>query len=166
MESTKIIISELKGTINSNPEILYSFPPLDIADLESKNLITKFLPFGSKSGEFISSAFGKKKSILSYIFSIKNSSNRDNLVSISIIIAKKDNPDIYKPALKEIIDQLDNNKVLTEEILKTYLEVIFKGINKEEEIYIENILINLPEIFNEIKSKIIKTKPQIRGSFF
>ena len=122
--------------------------------------------YNTKSGEFISSAFGKKKTILSYIFTIKNEDNRDNLVSISIIIAKKDNPDIYKPALKEIIEQLDNNNVLTETILEAYLEVIFKGINQEEQIEIENISINLPEIFNEIKSKLIKPQPKLKGSFF
>ncbi|MFX0008428.1 MAG: hypothetical protein ACFFAV_17090 [Candidatus Hermodarchaeota archaeon] len=166
MESTKIIISELKGTINSNPEILYSFPPLDIADLESKNLITKFLPFGSKSGEFISSAFGMKKTILSYIFTIKNVDNRANLVSISIIIDKKANPALYKPALREIIEHLEENSLLTEDILKSNLETIFIGINEEKEIQIENISINLSSIFNEIKTKLIKPQPKLKGSFF
>ena len=44
MESTKIIISELKGTVNSNPEILQSFPPLKISDRQSVDLISKFHP--------------------------------------------------------------------------------------------------------------------------
>ena len=159
MESTKIIISDLKGTI-------CSYPTLEFTDNQLKNLISKFLPFGSTSGEFVSSPFGKKKTILSYVFKIKHLNNRDDLVSISIIINKKTDCELFKPALKEIIEQLENNNLLREDILKGNLENIFQGINEEKEIEIENISINLSKIFQEVKTQLIKPELQIRGSFF
>lgn len=165
MESSNIILCELKGITNSNPEILISYPNLEITDVESKNLIPKFLPYGSQTGDFVVNDLQKKK-VLSYIFNIKQLEHRDDLVSISVIIEKKKNIEVFKPILKEIIDELDKNGLLTEEILRDNLNTIFEGIYEEKIINIEYLSIDLSKKFKEIKSKLIKQKPNIKGSFF
>jgi len=164
MESSNLVVCELKGIENSNPEILFSFPPLNLNDKDHNDLIPKFLPFGSKISNFYVSRYSKYN-ILSYIFKIKNDNNRDNLVSLSALIKKRENAEIFKPILKLIVNTLDENHLLTEDNLEKNLALIYKGINDEQDIVIENISISISKKFEQIKSKLIKDKPKLKGSF-
>ena len=83
-----IIVCELKGSENSNPVILDSYP-LDGEDQISVKMLPKFLPFGARAGDYLINRSGKT-TILSYIFKIENSDDRDDLLSISIVLGKKD----------------------------------------------------------------------------
>ena len=67
--------------------------------------------------------------------------------------------------LKSLVDILDVNGILNQDILTEHQQVIFEGINQEKDINIENTLIDFSNIFKEIKSKILKQKPQLKGSF-
>ncbi|MFX1322670.1 MAG: hypothetical protein ACFFAQ_13620 [Promethearchaeota archaeon] len=163
MITSNIIICELKGSINSNPCILGSYP-VDIKDKKSMQMIPKFFPFGSEPGDFLTNKFDKNL-ILSYIFTIKKINERDDLMSISIIFDKKENLEIYKLVLIEIIESLSNNQLLTEENLKKYLPIIFKGIYEECNIEIDAVKIELHKIIENARAKYIKRKPNIRGSF-
>ncbi|TFF89243.1 MAG: hypothetical protein EU549_01290 [Promethearchaeota archaeon] len=165
MESKNIVICELKGIENSNPEMISCFPRFDLKEFDKKDLIPKFLPYGSEIGDFQVS-YLSKHIVLSYIFKIDNLINRDNLLSISMMIKKKKYMEIFKPILKKIIDELDKYDLLTEEILKKNLENIFKAINKEKNIIIEGNTIEISKLYKELKNKYVKNKPKMEGNFF
>jgi hypothetical protein len=160
----QLVICELKGHENSNPMILTAYPNSDTAYEEYHSQIPNFLPYGVKLGDFREKKI-KKYRIITYIFRISSINNRDNLASISIILDKTLNSELYKMVLKEIIDLLDKNNILNERILENNLKEIYEGINTEKDIQIENISINLSEFFKENKPKFIKEKPKLKGSF-
>ncbi|MFX0043489.1 MAG: hypothetical protein ACFE8L_11310 [Candidatus Hodarchaeota archaeon] len=165
MTSEWAIICKLGGYVNSNPEILSSYPDLEISSDKSKELLSKCLPIGAKTGDFIMDKYDKY-SVLSYVFKIPIQEDRDDLFSISVLLAKKNNPEIYKPVLKKLINYLELNHILSERVLMRYQKAIYNGINEEKDIIIESIEINLSKIFEDIKSKLIKPKPDVKGSFF
>ncbi len=158
-----IIVCELKGSENSNPTILDSYP-LDVEDQISMKILPKFLPFGSRAGDYLINRSGKN-TILSYIFKIKNSDSRDDLLSISIVLGKKDKIDTYKLVLKEVIDKMRDNFLLTEEILKENIRTIYQGVYNEKDITIDFLTIKLSKIYTEAKLIYESKKPKIRGSF-
>ena len=45
-------------------------------------------------------------------------------------------------------------------------EQIYNGINEEKDIEIQGLQLNLSKIFKDIKAKVLKEKPQLKGSFF
>ncbi|MFX0020357.1 MAG: hypothetical protein ACFFAK_08465 [Promethearchaeota archaeon] len=165
MTSEWAILCKLGGFVNSNPELISSYPSLDLSLGDSNEIISKCFPIGSKSGDYIVDRY-KKYNVLSYIFTIKQTEDRDDLFSFSVLLNKRDKVEIYKPALKQLIEILDLNGILSEKILLDYQETIYEGINEEQNIFIQNISIEFSKIFKEIKSKILKEKPQLKGSFF
>ena len=165
MESANLVLCELKGIVNSNPDIISSYPELSIKDSKVKDMIHKFLPFGAKIGDFFITNYSKYN-ILSYIFNLKNSQNRDDLVSISVLIKKRENPEIFKPILKGIIDNLKENNLLKEDILIKNLNVIYESINQEKDIEVDNIKIEISKMFEELKQNLIKSKLKLKGSFY
>ena len=165
MTSEWSILCKLGGFVNSNPELISTYPLLDIPLGESNEILSKCFPIGAKPGDFIVDKY-KKYNVLSYVFSVSQTQNRDDLFSLAVLLGKRDKVEIYKPALKELIRILSNKDVLSENILLDYQKIIYKGINEERDVIIENILIEFSKIFKEIKSKILKEKPQLKGSFF
>jgi len=162
MASDYSVICKLGGYVNSNPEIISSYPSLG-KSVESEILLSCF-PIGSKSGEFLVDKY-RKYIVLSYIFRVNQSTSRDDLFSLSVLLHKKDKTEIYKPVLQSLIDTLEQNGLLSEHILTKNQRTIFEGINQEKNITINNILIDLSNIFKEIKSKILKPDIKIKGSF-
>lgn len=163
MMTDYLIVCELKGSENSNPIILDSYP-LDIEDQISVKMLPKFLPFGARTGDYLINRAGKN-TILSYIFKIKNSDCRDDLLSISIVHEKKDKIETYKLVLKEIIDKMGENLLLTEKILKENIKMIYQGVYDEKDITIDFLKIELSKIYAEARSLYEIKKPKIRGSF-
>jgi hypothetical protein len=156
------VICKLGGYVNSNPELVSSFPSLDQSS--ETEVLSKCFPIGSKYGEFIVDKY-RKYVVLSYIFRVNQAEDRDDLFSLSVLLNRRDKTEIYMPVLKSLIDILVMNGILSEEVLIEYQNVIFEGINQEKNITIENVEVNLSNIFKEIKSKILKQKPQLKGSF-
>ena len=99
------------------------------------------------------------------IYKIKNSDSRDDLLSISIVLGKKDKIDTYKLVLKEVIDKMRDNFLLTEEILKENIRTIYQGVYNEKDITIDFLTIKLSKIYTEAKLIYESKKPKIRGSF-
>jgi hypothetical protein len=158
------LFCKLGGYIGSNPEIVSSFPSL--AGFEEKSdILNTCFPIGIKVGDFHEDRY-KKYLVLSYIFKIQQFADRDDLFSLSVLLHKRENVEIYKPALQELINLLDNNSLLNEEVLKNYNQSIYEGLNEEKTIYVKELLIDFPRIFKEIKAKVLKTKPDLKGSFF
>ena len=152
------------GFINSNPEIIGSYPDIGNSLGDTDKILEKCLPLGSKVGEFIEDKF-KKHLILSYIFKVRQEDERDDLFSFTVLLGKRDKLEIYKPVIKEMMNHLEFNGLLKEHILCDNQEIIYKGINEECNIKIENLQINLSKIFKDIKGKVLKEKPQLKGSF-
>ena len=163
MASDYSVICKLGGYVNSNPELVSSFPSLDQSS--EAEVLSKCFPIGSKYGEFIVDKY-RKYVVLSYIFRVNQSADRDDLFSLSVLLNKRDKAEIYMPVLKSLVDTLDVNGILSEDILIEYQKVIFEGINQEKDINIENVGIDLSNVFKEIKSKLLKQKPELRGNFF
>lgn len=156
------VICKLGGYVNSNPELVSSFPSLDQSS--EAEVLLKCFPVGSKYGEFIVDKY-LKYVVLSYIFRVTQTVDRDDLFSFSILLNKRDKTEIYMPVLKGLINILDANGILSQDILTDYQQVIFEGINHEKDITIENVVIDFSNIFKEIKSRILKQKPELKGSF-
>ena len=165
METEQSIICKIGGHVNSRPEIIVSYPLLTILPEQENELLSKCLPIGSKIGDIIVNKY-KKNTVISYIFKVEKKESRDDLFSISVLLNKKSNSEIYEEILKDFIDTLEKNSLLTENNLINYQKSIYEGFTEEAEITIDNLTINFSEIFNEIKTKLIKQKPNLKGSFF
>ena len=85
---------------------------------------------------------------------------------LSILLKKRLDAEIYKPIIKSIIDKMNEDQILSEGVLLRYTETIHLGINEEKIIDMGNIHIDLSSIFEEIKKKLTKPKPELKGSFF
>lgn len=156
------VICKLGGYVNSNPEIISFYPSLD--NSVKSEILSKCFPVGAKSGDFIVEKY-RKYSVVSYIFRVNQSANRDDLFSFSVLLNKKEKTEIYKPVLQSLIFILEQNGLLNEHVLTKNQRTIFEGINQEENITIGNILIDLSVVFKEIKSKILKPEIKVKGSF-
>ena len=163
MTSEYAILAKLGGFVGSNPEILSSYPPFSKVGNETDILRTCF-PMGAKEGKFFEDRY-KKYIVLSYIFKIQQRASRDDLFSFSVLLHKRDKVEIYKPVLVELVKILEENGLLNEQILTTYHQRIYEGINTESNVHVEDLLVDFSKIFKEVKAMILKEKPQLRGSF-
>jgi len=161
----RYILCKLGGYNLSSPEIVISYPNLDPIISESEDLLNKCLPIGISSGDFSVDKYSKCN-ILSYAFKIEHEQAREDLLTISILLKKKLNVEVYKPVLENIIDTLKCCGLLTEKILSDYIQTIYDGINEEKLILIDGAPIDLSIIFKDIRSQIIKSRPEVKGSFF
>ena len=156
------VICKLGGYVNSNPEIISFYPSLE--NSVKSEILTKCFPIGAKSGEFVVEKY-RKYCVLSYIFRVNQNANRDDLFSLSVLLHKKDKTEIYKHVLQSLIDTLELNGLLNEHVLTKNQRTIFEGLNQEKNITIGNVLIDLSNVFKEIKSKILKPEIKLKGSF-
>jgi len=161
----RYVLCKLGGYDSSSPEIVISYPTLDPTLSESEGLLSKCLPTGINSGDFSVSKYSKCN-VLSYAFKIEHEEERNDLLTISILLKKKLNVEVYKPVLENIISTLKYCDLLSEKILADYIETIYNGINEEKLILIDGAPIDLSIIFKDIRSKIIKPRPEVKGSFF
>jgi len=56
--------------------------------------------------------------------------------------------------------------LLTEQILVEYIQIIYDGINEEKLVVVEDVPIDLAKFFKDIRSKLYKPRPEVKGSFF
>ncbi len=164
MASEYAILAKLGGFVGSNPEIVSSYPPYTAVGNETEILNSCF-PLGAKAGKFFEDRF-RKYIALSYVFKVRKSAERDDLFSFSVLLHKRDKVEIYKKVLTELINILESNGRLSESVLTQYHQKIYEGINSESDILIEDLLIDFSRIFKEVKAKVLKQKPQLKGSFF
>ena len=165
VNTERYILCKLGGYDLSIPEIVISYPTLDPTLSESEDLLSKCLPTGIKSGDFAVNKYSKCN-LLSYAFKIDHKEERNDLLTISILLKKKLNVEIYKPVLENIIFTLSYCSLLTEQILVDYIQTIYDGINEEKLVLVDNVPIDLSIIFKDIKSKLYKPRPEVKGSFF
>ena len=161
----RYILCKLGGYDLSSPEIVISYPTLDSTLSESEDLLSKCLPTGINSGDFSVNKYSKCN-LLSYAFKIEHKETRNDLLSISILLKKKLNIEIYKPVLENIISTLKFCGLLSEKILADYIQTIYNGINEEKLILIDGVPIDLSIIFKDKRAKLIKPRPEMKGSFF
>ncbi len=160
----RYILCKLGGYDLSSPEIVISYPTLDSTLSESEDLLNKCLPMGINSGDFAVNKYSKCN-LLSYAFKIEHIEERNDLLTISILLKKKLNIEIYKPVLENIISTLKFCGLLSEKVLSDYIQTIYNGINEEKLILIDGAPIDLSIIFKDIRSKLIKPRPDVKGSF-
>ena len=165
MASEYAVLMRLGGFVGSNPEILNSFPKLNMKQDEFNELLAKSFPHGVHAGDFVEDKHGKYN-ILSYIFRVKREEDRDDLYSFSVLLSKKDKTEVYKPILEELIKILDQNSLLTEQVLMNNHKTLFEGINQETDIELNGVKIELQDRFKDIKSRVLKPKPELKGAFF
>ncbi len=165
VNTERYILCKLGGYDLSSPEIVISYPTLDPTISESEDLLSKCLPTGIKSGDFAVNKYSKCN-LLSYAFKIDHEEERNDLLTISILLKKKLNMEIYKHVLENIISTLNCCGLLTEQILVDYIQTIYDGINEEKLVLVDDVPIDLSIIFKDIRSKIYKPRPEVKGSFF
>lgn len=163
MSLHKSIVSKLGGHVDSNPEILSAYPPLQDTEEPKQDLISYCLPIGSKAGDFIVNKYNKN-TILSYIFAVEKSEHRDDLFSFSVLIDKSLDPENYKPIIQYLIEKMREYNLLNEFILQEYQSILYEKLNEESDIEIEGITIETANLFRQFKKK--KGKPDLKGSFF
>jgi hypothetical protein len=165
MNTEQFVFCKLGGYVDSHPEIISSYPRLEITPDQSKELLLKCLPIGSKVGDFIIDKYNKSN-LISYVFKNKEGESRDDLLSFSMSLEKNLNLEIYKTIIIKFFNILEKARLLSELVLKKYEESIFKALNQESDVEIEQITIKLSEMFKSAKEEFIKPKPKIKGSFF
>ncbi|MHA2325530.1 MAG: hypothetical protein ACXACB_09020, partial [Promethearchaeota archaeon] len=101
MISVRTIICKLGGKSNSSPEIVESYPLLDISSNQSNDLLSICLPVGTKINNFSFGKF-KKNRVITYAFKIMQTEDRSDLFTLSILLKKKLDAEIYSPILKSI----------------------------------------------------------------
>ncbi|MFO7794572.1 MAG: hypothetical protein ACQERB_16545 [Promethearchaeati archaeon] len=161
----KSIICKLGGHINSNPELLASYPPLEETEINSKQLIFNCLPTGCKSGDIITKRY-ENDNLISYIFSIEKQEGRDDLFSFSILLDKSVNTEIYPAIIEQFVQVLKTYELLKERILVNYQNIIYEGFNEEKDIEMEGNIIELSQSFKKARNKFKKEKPDLKGHFF
>jgi hypothetical protein len=161
----KSIICKLGGHVDSNPELIISYPPLEETDADSKDLIYNCLPTGCKSGDIVIKKY-EKFSLISYIFSLKKEMARDDLFSFSILLNKKIEPEIYTYVMRQFIEILENNNLLSENVLINYQNLIYESFNEEKDLDIDDKTIKLSDLFGNAKTELKKDKPDLKGHFF
>lgn len=165
VNTERYILCKLGGFDLSSPEIVISYPTLDPTLSESEVLLSKCLPTGIKSGDFAVNKYSKCN-LLSYAFKIEHKEERNDLLTISILLKKKLNVEIYKPVLENIVSTLNYCGLLSEQTLVDYIQTIYEGINEEKLVLVDNVPIDLSIIFKDIKAKLYKPRPEVKGSFF
>jgi hypothetical protein len=167
MNFEQSIICKLGGYVDSNPELLISYPPIDdtIEEENQKEIITLCLPFGCKAGDIIEKKYNKN-TLLSFVFSIEKTGERDDLFSFSILLNKKQEIELYKSVIQQFIDNLEENGLLSEDIFKNNQELIYYSFNEETDLEIEGISIPLSEFFEKKREELKNSELDVKGSFF
>ena len=163
-------ICRLGGFVGSKPEILGIFP-VDYYNAEDQEeFIRKSLPIGIKPGKITQDKF-KGNYILSYTFPLKNEENaetRDDLASITVVVAEK-NVDIvnFKILFEVIVEHFGEHlKTFKKASLIQMMERIYNGVNKNKKINVEELVIDIPGIIKQKKLNIKKrTLEDTRGAF-
>ncbi|MHA1642673.1 MAG: hypothetical protein ACTSVX_08055 [Promethearchaeota archaeon] len=159
------IFCKLGGHINSKREIIGVYPEFPDIISEPNKILDICFPVGTKPGDFILNKYNKFQ-VLSYIFKIPKTDERDDLLSYSILIEKKEKAFLYKFVMVELFHILEENNMLSEELLMENQQKIYQGLNTETDIDINGIKIQFSKIFEDFRNKLIKKKPNLKGSFF
>jgi len=165
MITVRTIICKLGGQPNSSPEIIKSYPSLDLSSEQSQELLLTCLPVGTKIDNYSNGKY-KKNNVISYSFQSMQTEDRSDLFTLSLLLRKRLDAEVYKPILKSIINIMKVNSILTEDILRDNIQTIHFGINEEKTIQIGDIPIDLSNVFEDIKIRLTKPKPELKGSFF
>ena len=134
------IVSGLEGRVGSNPKILSIFP--NTLDASEETIIQKSLPQGANPDEFYEDTLGSNK-ILVYTFEIPNEEGRNDLASIGLVLDDNIIIKNLEPIIKNLIDWLKSNNLLTYEIIQENLPKIIDGINNKSIIVINNTVFNV-----------------------
>ncbi|MBD3213778.1 MAG: hypothetical protein GF311_14305 [Candidatus Lokiarchaeota archaeon] len=160
------VVCKLGGHVNSNPELVVSYPPLNISNAEDqKETINECLPFGCKAGDIIEKKY-RKNTMISYIFTIDNVKERDDLFSFSILLNKKDEIDLYKAVIQEFIVLLRKNGLLEEKTFIDFQESIYNSFNQEIDLTLGSKSFPLSQMFKDKRDELNLSEFEPRGSFF
>jgi hypothetical protein len=159
------IICKLGGYVDSNPELVISYPPIKESIENPQETIKECMPFGCKAGDIVEKKY-LKNTLLSYIFNMEKAEERDDLLSFSILLSKKENTELYKAVIKEFIETLRQNGLLKENTFIEYQESIYDSFNQEKDIKIEDVSISLSDLFEEKREELNLSEFDPKGSFF
>lgn len=162
----------LGGFARSNPEILGSYPPLelDLSKEEQNLFLNMSLPEGIDPGTYHHAKF-KNHVIFSYVFALKSNgeNTRNDLASVAAVISGKHvNLEHFEILFKEVIELVKNEMEKFDPItISTSLERIYNGMNESKRIKISEVIVDIPRII-EGKKLNLKKKDVIhlKGAFF
>jgi hypothetical protein len=159
------IICKLGGYVNSKPELVISYPPIEDNIENPQETIKECLPFGCKTGDIIEKKY-LKNTLISYIFNVEKGDERDDLFSFSILLNKKKDAKLYKPIIKDFIELMKQNGLLKEDTFVKNQELIYRGLNEEKDLKIEGKSIPLSDLFEEKREELNLSELDPKGSFF
>jgi hypothetical protein len=154
------ILSTLPGFDGSNPEIVNALQ-LEVPTNKDE-ILEKVLPNGAQPGQFFVNFYQKMK-ILSYVFEIHQADSRNDLTSVSFALSKKTNIDNLKTVLQEIFKRLEENNLLSLEIVHKNLDNIMEALNKESKLKIGTFVFDVSYFLKANKVKLDENR-RIRGS--
>lgn len=165
-------ICRLGGFEGSNPELLSLFPgnqELLSEQEDMEEFISKSLPFGISPDSFSRHSF-QQGTLFSYTFELRsaNAGTRNDLAAITLFVSdKKVNIDQFEQLFKSIMTAFkDEMEKLTPTLLTNTIERIYNGVNKNEKININKIIVDVPGMIKHNKWKLIKTDiSQLKGAF-
>lgn len=162
----------LGGFVHSHPEIMGSYPPLELTltDDDKKSFLRKSLPDGIEPGSYHHDKLGDNF-ILSYVFAMKNENinARDDLASITAVVSEKNvKLNDFKVLFREVIDSFkDKMEKFDPLTFSMLLERIYNGVNENKRIKISEVIVDIPGIIENNKLALVKKEvTQLKGSFF
>ena len=138
----------------------------DVKEKSKRGKVIPEFPEDCNAGDIIEQAYNND-TILSYIFSLNQDKDRNELYSFSILLNKDQNIELYKLVVQEFIECLKENGLLAEDTFKKNQKLIYTSFNDATDLEINDILIPLSDIFKQKKKELKKLRRQeLKGSFF
>ena len=163
-------VCRLGGFIGSNPEVLGEFPANKLTPEQKNEFINKSMPEGVLPGTITVAKF-LTNYIVSYAFRLKSEveGERDDLATVTVLVPERRvNIEHFKQLFKLIMESFkDEIEKVSPTVLSHMIERIYNGVNQNEKIKMDALVIDVPEIIKKQKLRLIKTDlKELKGAFF
>lgn len=154
MSSASIaLVCRLGGESNSRLEVLASCSDKAFGEEEMRSLAHKCIT-KVRDGGILHLDKHEDKKIVSYVFGLAREGRRGDLVSLALVLPKKENPQLYTPLVEEIARILEEQENLTPFFLVRNLQTIYDGLSQIRDIELGGTLVEIERIHQDTKDKL------------
>jgi hypothetical protein len=156
-----LMVSGLEGCVGSNPMLLKIYPPTQ--DYTEEAIIAKALPHGAQPYQFYMDTMDSRK-LLIYTFEIRQE-GRNDLGSIGLVVGKDTIMKNLQTLIKELVNDMQTNGVLTFDILQEYLPQIIDGLNNQCKIKFGKVKFDVASMLKKQNIALQLDSRKVRGMF-
>jgi len=155
------MVSGLEGCVGSNPMLLKIYPPTQ--DYTEEAIIAKALPHGAQPYQFYMDTMDSRK-LLIYTFEIAQE-GRNDLGSIGFVVGKDTIIENLQTLIKDLVEDMQANGLLTFAILQEYLPQIIEGLNKQSKIKFGKVKFDVASALKKQNIALQLDSRKVRGMF-